>query len=155
MYTGGRRNFVCTSIVDITINRRNLAPPTLTLPDFLVTGRWFFDVMYNFDGLRNWITMCIGYGNSPNSILKQLQIETYCTKVLLLLALTGCWLIYDLCCARYFRFRRVTNGLVVERWLCIPCRHAIEALSKQYFSVLLPSNNKTSMLLYNVTIVFY
>ena len=33
----GRVIFVCTSIVDITINRRNLAPPTL--PDVLVTGR--------------------------------------------------------------------------------------------------------------------
>ena len=40
-YSSGPRNFFLHFDSVITINRCNLAPPTL--PDVLVTGRWFFD----------------------------------------------------------------------------------------------------------------
>ena len=77
--------------------------------------------------------MCIGYGDSSNSILKQLQIETIVQKYYFdsYLLAVNCSTIYV--AHKTASFRKVTYSVVVRTMALHPWRHAIESLSKQFF----------------------
>ena len=71
------------------------------------------------------------------------------TNIRLLIVLTWCLLVYDLCCARDNGFRLVVMWL--KRWLWIfAVADRVTLKADLYFF-----NTKTSMQIYNVTSLFY